>query len=85
MRFLKKNQLPQASRTRASPRVRTVASRPLPAPSQPGSMKRACDQANTQGTGSSASRPALALRCTERAPICMRSMTSIGVTAWKNS
>ena len=61
----------------------TTARKPAPAPYQPGSMWRDCDQANTHGTGSRPAMPGLSARCTERAPICMRSITSIGVTRRK--
>ncbi len=62
-----------------------TAARPVPAPNQPGSMCRLCDQANIQGTARIVSTPLPPPRTSGREPICMRSITSTGVTAWKNS
>ena len=59
--------------------------RPEPAPNQAGSMWRDCVHANTQGTARSASKPSLPGRSAGREPICMRAITSMGVTAWNQA
>ena len=73
------------ARTRAEPNFLIAAARPVPAPYQPGSMWRGCVHANTHGTARTESSDAGSDRCTGREPICMRSITSMGVTARKNS
>ena len=48
-------------------------------------MWRDCVQANTHGTGTQRVEAFLAAaRCAGREPICMRAMTSMGVTAWNH-
>ena len=59
--------------------------RPRPAPYHAGSMWRDCVHANTHGTARSASKPSLPGRTAGREPICMRAITSIGVTAWNQA
>ena len=48
-------------------------------------MWRDCVHANTHGTARNASKPSLPGRTAGREPICMRVMTSIGVTAWNQA
>jgi hypothetical protein len=48
-------------------------------------MCRDCAQANTQAAGRTGSMPRASLRSSWLEPICMRSITSIGVTARKKS
>ena len=52
-------------------------------PNQPGSTWRLCIQAYTQGTGRTDPTPSPS-RWATRPPICMRSITSIGVASRKN-
>ena len=65
------------------PNCPITAASPDPLPNQPGSMWRLWDQANIHGMARNESTSRLSVRDTGREPICIRSMTSTGVTAWK--
>ena len=67
------------------PSSSTAVRKPEPAPNQAGSMCRDWVQANTHGTARSASKPSLPGRTAGREPICMREITSMGVTAWNQA
>ena len=84
-RASKNGQRPYMSPSIDAPNCPTTASRPDPLPNQPGSMCRLWDQANIHGMARSESTSRLSERDTGREPICIRSMTSTGVAAWKNS
>ena len=85
IRFEKKNQPSHISRSSGSPSRSAASASALPAPNQPGSMYRHCDQACAHGIERSASMPVRSAREVGREPICMRSITSIGATWRKKS
>ena len=81
MSVVKKVHSAYAERATSRPSSSTAVRRPTPAPNHAGSMWRDCVHENTHGTARSASNPSLPGRTAGREPICMRAMTSIGVTA----
>ena len=65
--------------------VRPARSTPPAKPYQPGSMKRACDQLNTQGMARRSSMRRLAVREAGRLPMLSWTISPMGVADQKKS